>query len=260
MTPRQVKARKRRRFAAEETHAPRVGSEQDQREPLADARIRPLLERYVAASGATLENVGDGLVELQVPAGDRSAFNKRSSMRIAFTLDALERDPEAEIAVVGSPLVEQLVTAIRSRGSRFHYGFLPPDVVPNAEAVEPGVTTSNVVLGEPQVALARHPIVSLLARIVVSAGSAVEEHLVESGCFDATTGVAVPAHVAARCNEARRANRPRRRSTKLATKELPLRAAREVPELVSIVLRDLRENFEPKVQKLRAEAQAALEW
>ena len=171
VTPRQVRARKRRRFVTE-ARAEHGVADPEQREPLADARIRPLLERYVSAAGATLEEIADGLVELHVPVTDRRAFNKRSSMRIAFTLDAFEHDPDAEIAVVGSPLVGQLVEAIRSRGSRFHYGFLPPDVTPNDEAVAPGVSTSNVTLGAPQIALARHRIVSLLARIVVSAGSA----------------------------------------------------------------------------------------
>lgn len=258
MTPRQLRTRKRRRPVAKTAPAGHGSHETDQREPLADARIRPLLERYVSAAGATLEDIGDGLVELYVPAGDRAAFNKRSLIRIAFTLDALERDPEAEIAVVGSPLVEQLVDAIRSRGSRVVHGFVPPDVTPNAQPGAPVITVTNVTLGEPRVVLARHRIVSVLARIVVSAGSAVEEHLVESGCFDATTGVAVPAHAAARCLDASRSRTAKRRSTKVAKQLAPLEPARSPSEVVSIVLSDLRRGFEPKVQKLRAEAQAAL--
>src|SRR5215831_8949261 len=78
-------------------------------EPLVDARIRPLLERYVSMVRAELVDIGGGIVELQLPDDERQWFRNRSTIRIAFTLDALERDPDAEIAVVGSPLLEQLV-------------------------------------------------------------------------------------------------------------------------------------------------------
>ena len=44
-------------------------------------------------------------------------------------------------------------------------------------------------------------------------------------------------------------------------KDVPLQPMRDsAAEIVSIALTDLRAGFEPKVQKLRAEAQAALEW
>src|SRR5436309_362248 len=108
----------------------------DFREPLADARIRPLLERYVAAAGARLDQLDEGILELHIPTEDRAAFRRRQSVRIAFTLDALERDPEAEIAVVGSAFVEQLITAIRARGSRVVYGSLAPEDALSHEAVE----------------------------------------------------------------------------------------------------------------------------
>src|SRR6185437_4059786 len=85
----------------------------DPHEPLVDARIRPLLERYAAIAGAQLIDVAEALVELRLPKAERRWFRDRSELRIAFTLDALEREPEAEIAVVGSVFVDQLVTAIR---------------------------------------------------------------------------------------------------------------------------------------------------
>jgi len=49
----------------------------------------PGFERYVAAAGAELIDVEDGLVELRVPNADRGAFRDRAEIRIAFTLDAL---------------------------------------------------------------------------------------------------------------------------------------------------------------------------
>jgi hypothetical protein len=234
--------------------------EADQREPLADARIRPLLEQYVAAAGAELREIEDGLVELHVPAADRASFQRRSSIRIAFMLDALERDPEAEIAVVGSPLVEQLVTAIRSRGSRVVHGFVAPSVPPSQESAELRIPVTNGSASAAHVEVARHRVVRLLARVVVSAGSTVEEHLIESGYFDATTGTTVPADVAAECDKSAGPKRTTRaRGAVRGGVAVRVEPGRSGAELVSIALADLRASFEPKVQLLRAEAARALE-
>ena len=87
----------------------------DPTEPLVDTRIRPLLARYASLAGAELVDVSDAVVELRLPNAEQRWFRNRSRLRIAFTLDGLEREPEAEIAVVGSELVNQLLAAIRSR-------------------------------------------------------------------------------------------------------------------------------------------------
>src|SRR5205807_1210381 len=47
-------------------------------------------------------------------------------VNVAFSLDALERDPEAEIAVLGSPFVSQVVEAIRARAARLSLGLIAP--------------------------------------------------------------------------------------------------------------------------------------
>jgi hypothetical protein len=231
----------------------------ESREPLVDARIRPLLERYVAAAGAELIDVGDGLVELQIPKADRKAFRDRAEIRIAFTLDAFERDPDAEIAVVGSPLVEQLVAAIRERGSRAFYGSIAAELAPAAQASSLGIPVTNATVSVPKVDVARHRIVRLLARVVVRAGSAVEEHLLESGFFDATTGFAVPADVTERlagtgANEDGASSLTTDRAI-----DAPLATLRSSAELVSLALADLRLALEPHVMKLRGEAQRALQ-
>lgn len=256
-------------------------------EPLADARIRPLLERYVAATGAELEDVGDGLVALEIPESDQKAFHNRSRVTIAFTLDALERDPEAAIAVVGSPLVEQLVEAIRLRGSRASYGRIEPDLEPSADAAALTIPVTNGSASTPKVDVGRHRVVRLLARVVVQAGSAVEEHLLESGCYDATTGAAVPGEIAELCGRTtQRAQGAERREVPNGAESQTARSAkrrevpngakrREVPpdsedagprlakarpsaELVSLALADLRTALEPKVEKAREEATRAL--
>src|SRR3954466_16178106 len=63
VTKRAIKARPRRGTAARKARPPKV-KDGEEREPLADARIRPLLERYVEAADAELTEVADGLFEL----------------------------------------------------------------------------------------------------------------------------------------------------------------------------------------------------
>jgi len=228
----------------------------DFREPLADARIRPLLERYVAATGARLDQIDEGILELHIPAEDRAAFRRRQSVRIAFTLDALERDPEAEIAVVGSAFVEQLITAIRARGSRVTYGSLAPEDELTREAVELTMPVTNGRPATPRVTVARHAVVRLLARVVVRAGGAVEEHLLESRHFDAAMGIVVPEAVAARCVVAQA---PSDRGTTPDNGTPRLAGTRSTAELVTLALGDLRASFEPKVRRLRKDAKEALD-
>ena len=175
----------------------------DPHEPLVDARIRPLLERYAAIAGAELIDVADALVELRLPDAERQWFRDRAELRIAFTLDALERDPEAEIAVVGSAFVDQLVSAIRSRGSRAYHGQLPAEQPIGTQSAELSIPITNGTAGAARADVAWHKVVRLLARVIVRAGSDVEEHLLESGFVDAVTGIAVPEEVATKCDKSR---------------------------------------------------------
>jgi hypothetical protein len=231
----------------------------DPHEPLVDARIRPLLERYASTVDAQLTALGPGLVELQLPAAERKWFRNRSTIRIAFTLDALERDPEAEIAVVGSTLVEQVIAAIRARGARASHGRLAPDQSADARAAELRVPVTNGTAGVPRIDIAWHRVVRLLARVVVRAGSDVEEHLLESGFFDATTGVAIPAGIAERCSALTPDTSTRNSEvTQLSHDEDASAPGRPIADLISLALSDLRASLEPKVARLRDEARQRL--
>ena len=280
----------------------------DPHEPLVDARIRPLLERYASIAGAELIDVSDALVELRLPDAERKWFRDRSQLRIAFTLDALERDPEAEIAVVGSTFVDQLVSAIRSRGSRAYHGKLPPEQPPGAESEELRVPITNGTASAARSDVAWHKVVRLLARVVVRAGGEVEEHLLESSFFDAATGVAIPSEVAPklchpeergeegsafateeRSGSARNSSRDslqddllrapaRSRSLAslgmtegchpersegsvfdLAGADMPVAPTRPIGDLIALGLTGLRAELEPKVTRLREDAQRRLQ-
>ncbi|MFN2567536.1 MAG: hypothetical protein ABR499_21280, partial [Gemmatimonadaceae bacterium] len=78
-------------------------------DPLSDSRLRPLVERYASVAGAALEEVGPHVFELHVPEDDRCFFDDRDRVLLAFAVGALEQSPDAEMAVVGSPFVDQLL-------------------------------------------------------------------------------------------------------------------------------------------------------
>src|SRR5207249_9860287 len=95
-------------------------------DPLADARIRPFVERYCDLAGVKLLEQGSDLRELKLPPAERAHFQGRDSLRLALSLDALERSPDAEIAVLGSPFLTHLIEAIRTRAGRLLLGMIPP--------------------------------------------------------------------------------------------------------------------------------------
>src|SRR5205823_5733341 len=112
---------------------PAAGGDTD---PLADARIRPLLERYCGLAGVKQAALGPDHSELSVPQSERAFFRDRASLRLAFSLDALERDPDAEIAVLGSPFLSQLIEAIRARAGRLSLGLIAPSAASDPKRVE----------------------------------------------------------------------------------------------------------------------------
>src|SRR5438034_10305690 len=99
-------------------------------DPLADARIRPLLERYCVLAGVKQTVLGPDHSKLSLPQAERPFFKDRERLSVAFSLDALERDPDAEIAVLGSPFLSQLIEAIRTRAARLSLGLIARSSTP----------------------------------------------------------------------------------------------------------------------------------
>ena len=91
---------------------PAPAPEAAEADPLADARIRPFVERYCDLAGVKLVEKGSDLRELKLPLAERAHFQGRDSVRLALSLDALERHPDAEIAVLGSPFLTHLIEEI----------------------------------------------------------------------------------------------------------------------------------------------------
>ncbi|MGH7548117.1 MAG: hypothetical protein ACREMM_08075, partial [Gemmatimonadales bacterium] len=159
-------------------------------DPLADGRIRPLLERYCRLAGVTVKQTAGGAdhVELLLPEAERPFFRDRDSLRVAFSLDALERDPDAEIAVLGSPFLIQLLEAIRARAARLSLGLIAPTAPSDPAGVELTIPVRDGTAQPGKTRLAVHPVGRLIARVVLRAGAGVEEAVVESDVYDLSAG------------------------------------------------------------------------
>jgi hypothetical protein len=174
-------------------------------DPLSDSRLRPLVERYASLAGARLDEIGPHLFELRVPEEDRSFFDGRERVLVAFAVAALDHSPDGEMAVIGSPFVEQLLAAIRARGARLSLGMVATNASTDAATAPPlTIPVRNGTAGAPTIRVARHSVGRLLARVLIRAGASVEEHLIEGGFFDLASGAPLPQEVAENCVAAER--------------------------------------------------------
>src|SRR5437588_10902118 len=90
-----------------------------------DDRLWPLLQRYCKLAKVKLIPRGADLYEMKLPLYERTHFSGRATVRVALSLEALERDPDAEMAVLGSPFPGHLLEAIRTRAGRLSLGMIP---------------------------------------------------------------------------------------------------------------------------------------
>ena len=164
-----------------------------------DPRPRRLLERYAALVGGMAMELGPDLLQVELPPSEQRRLGTGERLLVALSPAALDEEPEAEIFVVGSSLLDRVIDAIRGRGSHDDRGLVPGTVSPSAEAAVLSVPVEGVAAGVPVVDVARLPVGSLLARVSIHAGSAVTERLVESSIVDLTIGTPVPKAVASAC-------------------------------------------------------------
>src|SRR4029079_12799834 len=116
--------------------------------------------------------------------------------------------------------------------------------------------------------VAWHKVVRLLARVVVRAGGDVEEQLLESSFFDAATGVTIPEEIAPKLWHPEERSEPALRSASderegsafdLAGADTPVASTRPIGDLIALGLTGLRPELEPKVTRLREDAQRRLQ-
>ena len=227
-------------------------------EPLADSGLRPLLERYCRLAGVKRAALGPDHAELSVPPGERPFFRDRASLRVAFSLDALERDPDAEIAVLGSPFLAQLIEAIRARGARRSLGLIAPALSTPGDPrdVELTVPVRDGTARPGAARSAVHPVGRLSARVVLRAGAGVEEAVVESDVYDLSAGVKVSDDLAAAFRDLE-AGRGAAADPSVAADAAGI-AAREPAELLGLLLAHLRDKSAERVAARRAVAEREL--
>src|SRR6266545_2485899 len=210
-------------------------------------RMWPLLQRYCKLAKVKLIPHGADLYDMKLPLSERAHFSGRASVRVALSLEALERDPDAEMAVLGSPFLGALLEAIRTRAGRLSLGMMPP---PHAARRTPHELDLTVPLRDAKARrrksqLATHTVGRLLARIVLRAGPVVEESVIESAVIDLATGARADAQVTAQFAElvAQRI-KPADPDDVPAAVPVP---ARPPAEMLQLLLGDLREQSVERV-------------
>jgi hypothetical protein len=239
-----------------------VGGDAD---PLADARIRPLLEGYCRLAGVKQAALAPDHSELKLPPVERPFFRDRETLRVAFSLDALERDPDAEIAVLGSPFLSQLIEAIRARAARRALGLIAPSSPPVPLSPRERGDQSGVDLPIPvrdgtakpgATNAAVHPVGRLVARVVLRAGAGVEEAVIESDVYDLSAGARVSDDVAGAFQDLE-AGRVKPADPSDAGKAAPV-PAREPGDLLRLLLSHLQEKSAERVAARHAVAERDL--
>ena len=237
------------------TPAPDAARDAD---PLADSGLRPLLESYCRLAGVKQAALAPDLTTLSLPQAERPFFRDRASLRVAFSLDALERDPDADIAVLGSPFLSQLIGAIRARAAHLSLGLIAPTLPAPSDPIDVELTIpvrdGTAQLGATRSAV--HPVGRLSARVVLRAGAGVEEAVVESDVYDLSAGVRLSDDLVAafRDLEAGRVA-PADPSVAAAAARIP---ARQPTELLELLLAHLRDKSAERVAARRALAEQEL--
>jgi len=218
----------------------------------------PLLERYCKLAKVKLIPRGADLYEMKLPLSERPHFAGRATVRVALSLEALERDPDAEMAVLGSPFLGALLEAIRTRAGRLSLGMLP---LPKTSGLGPGSAKSTDLTvpirdgtaRRRKSQLATHTVGRLLARIVLRAGAVVEEAVIESAVIDLATGARADDQVTAQFAALEtRALAPADPGDVPAAVPVP---ARPPAEMLQLLLGDLREQSAVRVAARQAGAE-----
>ena len=254
-----MKRKAARKPARPSRRKPRAGAPQTPREvdPLAGSALRPLLDRYCKLAGVKQSALGPDHTELKLPPAERPFFRDRERVSVAFSLDALERDPEADIAVPGSPLLSQVLEAIRARGARLSLGLIAPAGSPSSDeqGAEPVIAVRDGKVKRRATRQAVHPVGRLTARVVLRAGAGVEEAVVESDVYDLAAGAPVGAEVAALFRELEAGRVAPADPASVAAASVP---AREPGELLQLLVSHLRAQAAERVATRRAAAQQEL--
>ncbi|HEX7089100.1 MAG TPA: hypothetical protein VF192_03135 [Longimicrobiales bacterium] len=221
----------------------------------ADPRIRTLIERYAALVGADVIEVQPELLQITLPQAEARFFGGRRRLQVAFSMSAFERYPEADMAVVGSAILQHAIEAIRARGHNLRFGRLP-----EGNAGTPGPVVLSVPLLRAEASEARvkdtvRPLGRLTARVTMAAGASVTERLVESHVFDLISRTPVEMEIEELCRDLEA-----RPIGAAGTPHDDRHTAQTLqPDaLLELMVPDLEAKLGPELDRLRADAERAL--
>lgn len=219
-----------------------------------DPRPRRLLERYATLVGGMVMELGPDLLEVELPATELARLGRRAPLRVALSPAALDEDADAEILLVGSALLADLIEAIRTRGAHDERGLVAPTTDPGTDGAALTVPVDGATMhGVAAESLVLLPAGRLLARVSIRSGPALVERLVESGIVDLTSGTLLPAGVAAAC-EAAPVTGSATSPTDGRFAALP---ARPVEALLPLLFADLERRLANELARIGAEAERA---
>ncbi len=234
------------------------GPEADPRdaESLADLRLLAIVERYASLVGAQVGRPEAHLLVLTLPQSEAQHFRSGRSVTLAFSLPALERNPHAEMAVVGSAFLEDLLDAVRARGFYRDFGRLPQRVAPTAGGVDLMVPAAGLTVGPPRIRLAEQKVGRLIARVAIKAGAVGEEQIVESGFFDFTSGVRASPDLAVLCSAVESGKAPSAADAgTLGGDSVESIPSRPIDELLPLMFDDLQAQLADQIGRRKAEAE-----
>ena len=171
-------------------------------EELGDVRVRRAIEDYVHLVGGRVVMLEDHVAALELPNEERvtligSADDSRDGrILVAYALEALERYPEAEMAAVGSRILERMTGAARARGLWIDRGTIPADDVGSSQVP---IKLEHAELLDTQASQAVRWFGRICARLAVSGGGELKESLETSAILDLVTGAPADPAIRERC-------------------------------------------------------------
>ena len=222
------------------TDTPEVGP------PPIDHRPRQLLEKYASLIGSMLLDTDEGVAAFEVPASEWRHWGGEHRVIVAFTPEALENDPEAQLLTIGSQVHERLLSAIRGRGFRNDFGLVPALSDPIGSAPGTPIPIENAEVGAATSELSLLPIGRLLVRVSIRGGPALEERLIESPLLDLSSGARMAAAVEAALPSIRESE-----GIPPGTNSVSMRP---MEELVPLLFESLEKSLQSELTKVSADA------
>lgn len=84
--------------------------------------LQDFISEYVACNGGKVVNFNGEIMELEIPERLQKILDVSNRMKLVFTLEAFEKEPDAEYLTIGNPILDKILQMTRGRGktSKFY--------------------------------------------------------------------------------------------------------------------------------------------